>query len=94
MDTDSDIETAEAAGQAGLGPFSATVAGGQAIEDDSQSEGDDSSGEEDAAMAGGELPDKADALPGYQDPEMQRNPTLLPPGDLAPVTAGVPAAGA
>ncbi|KAK9837779.1 hypothetical protein WJX74_004941 [Apatococcus lobatus] len=92
LDTDSDIETAEAASQAGLGAFSATVAGGQGMEADSESEDDDSGEEEEDAGVDSDLPDKADALPGYQDPEMQRNPELLPPGDLAPVTASRPAA--
>lgn len=87
LDTDSDIETAEAAPQAGLGPFSAAVPGGQEMQVDSGSEEEDSSEEDEAAQADDELPDKADALPGYQDPEMQRNPELLPPGDLAHVPA-------
>ena len=92
LDTDSDIETAEAAPQAGLGAFSAAVPAGQEMEIDSASEEEDSSGEDEAAEADDELPDKADALPGYQDPEMQRNPELLPPGDLAHVAASRPTA--
>ena len=57
---------------------------------DAASDEDDSSDEAEAEGADEEMPGSADALPGYQDPELEQNPNLLHPGDLAPVKAAEP----